>query len=239
MAFATTRWSVVLAAGREAPSALGDLFRIYASPLYAFARRRGAGPEDAHDLVQGFFLALLEKPFLRRADPERGRFRTFLLTAFRRHASKVREKGRARKRGGGRAFLPLDLETEEASYRAEPRDEETAERLFERRWALALLRAVMGDLAAEHGRRGRSPPFSDLEPFLLPTSPSPPQAEAAARAGVTPEAFRVALHRLRRRYRARLLARIRDTVADPGDVEDEIRHLMAAVAGATRRRGVG
>lgn len=230
MAFATTRWSLVVAAGRDAPSALSDLFRIYWYPLYAFARRGGASAEDAQDLVQGFFGALIEKHVLGKADPDRGRFRTFLLTAFKRHVAKEREKAGAKKRGGDRARLSLDFEDGERRFRLEPVDDATPDALFERQWALALLERVLERLRQEYGARGKSAAFAELRVFLTAGSSETTKAEAAKRLDLTDEAFRVALHRLRRRYRKALEDEILETVDDPKDVKDEIRHLMAAVA---------
>ncbi len=230
VAFATTRWSLVVAAGDDAPAALSDLIRIYWYPLYAFVRRGGASAEEAQDWVQGFFAALIEKHFLGKADPERGRFRTFLLTAFKRYVSKEREKAAAQKRGGGRIHLSLDFESGEERYRLEPPDDATPERLFERRWALALLERVLAGLQQDYGRRDQATSFAELKPFLAGGAPAPSKSEAAERLGLTPEAFRVALHRLKRRYRDALMAEILATVEDPADAKDEIRHLMDALA---------
>lgn len=229
MAFATTRWSLVAAAGKDARGALADLVAVYWYPLYAFARRRGADPDRAADLVQGFFAALIEKQFLLAADPARGRFRTFLLTAFQRHAAKEHARATAKKRGGGRRRLSLDLEAGEARYRLEPADTTTPERLYERRWALALLEKVLGDLEADYGRAGKTDLFCELRPFLVAGTPEATREAAALRLGLAPAAFRVALHRLRRRYRRRLEAEVLETLARPEDLADEIRCLMEAV----------
>jgi RNA polymerase sigma-70 factor (ECF subfamily) len=185
--------------------------------------------ESAQDLVQGFFAALIEKHFLLAADPERGRFRTFLLTAFKRYAAKEHEKAKAQKRGGDRVRLSLDFEVGERRYHAEPVDDVTPERLYERRWAVALLEKVLGDLQQEYGSRGKSALFVELRPFLVAGTPTASKAEAAARLGLSPEALRVALHRLRRRYRALLEGAILETLTDPADVTDEIRRLMEAL----------
>jgi RNA polymerase sigma-70 factor (ECF subfamily) len=232
--FATTRWSLVAAAGEglspEGRAALESLCRDCWFPLYAFARRGGAGPEEAADLVQGFFAELLEKGFLRQADPARGRFRTFLLAAFRHHASKARERERAQKRGGGVPAFSLDAIEGERRYLAEPADEHGPERLYERRWALALLDRVLADLRASYGDGERGAVFEVLRPFLLAGDP-PPALDAAARTlAMSESAAKMALHRLRRRYRDLLRARIAETVATPADVDDELRHLLAALA---------
>ncbi len=228
--FRTTRWSLVVAAGAAEGSggraALETLCRDSWFPLYAFARRGGAAPADAADLVQGFFADLLEREGIAAADPERGRFRTFLLAAFRHHASKEREKARAAKRGGG-AVLSLDFADGESRYLAEPVDDRTPERIYERRWALALLDRVLGDLEADYAG-DRAPLFRTLRPWLAGGDP-PSHAEAAAALGLSEGAVKVALHRLRRRYRDLLRAAIAETVATPEEVEDEIRHLLGAV----------
>jgi RNA polymerase sigma-70 factor (ECF subfamily) len=229
--FATTRWSLVVAAGEAVTptgrSALESLCRDCWFPLYAFARRSGATPDEAQDRVQSFFAALLEKGWLRQADPERGRFRTFLLAAFRHHVSHERERERAKKRGGGVVTFSLDAAEGERRYRAEPEDSETPERLYDRRFAFAILEAALAD-TREVYRGDRAPVFEGLRPFLVAGEPTPSLDSAAASLGMSPAAAKMALHRLRRRYRDALRARIADTVADRAEVEDEIRHLLAA-----------
>ena len=219
-----------MAAGDEAPAALSELAELYWYPLYAFARFRGRSEGDAQDLVQELFALLLEKGVLRAADPERGRFRTFLLTVFKRMMATAHEKDQALKRGGGRTRLSLDFEQGEERFRQEPPDELTPERRYERAWALTLLDKVLQDVGAEYGREGKSLLFAELRPFLVAGSLPPTQAEVARRLALTPGALRVALHRLRTRYRDRLRREIGQTVADPGDVNDEIRQLMAALS---------
>lgn len=232
--FATTRWSMVVAAGeRETPegrAALESLCRSCWVPLYAFARRGGARPEEAADLVQGFFADLLERSAIRQADPERGRFRTFLLAAFRHFASKERERERALKRGGGATILPLDFAAGESLYLAEPADDRTPERIYERRWALSLLDRVMGELRASYDGE-RAAVFEALRPFLAGEDPGGTLAQIGDRIGMTEGAAKVALHRMRRRYRDLLRAAIAETVADPSEVDGEIRHLLASLAG--------
>ena len=231
--FATTHWSLVVSAGSdsspEGRAALESLCASYWYPLYAFARRGGAEAHAAQDLVQGFFAELLEKDWIRQADRGRGRFRTFLLAAFRHHASHEREKARALKRGGGRKVLPLDFETGEGRYQLEPADERTPERLFERRWALTLLDAALARLREEHERSGRLDLFEALRGTLVAGGASSPWAEVGAKLGMTEGAVKVAAHRLRRRYREVLRRAIGETVADPSEVDDEIRHLMESL----------
>ena len=233
--FETTHWSIVIAAGAAADTAgraaLESLCAAYWYPLYAFERRFGTRAEEARDLVQGFFAELLEKDVLRQADRARGRFRTFLLAAFRHFVSREREKERALKRGGGRALLPLDFEDGESRFLREPVDDRTPERLFERRWALTLLDGAVARLRDEHREAGREDLFEALRWTIgAGGAAEAPWAEVGARLGMSEGAVKVAAHRLRRRYREVLRAAIAETVADPSDVDDEIRHLLEALA---------
>lgn len=232
--FPPTRWSLVVAAAepasRESRAALETLCRASWLPLYAFARRSGSAPEEAEDLVQGFFAALLEKGYLAQADRERGRFRTFLLAAFRHHVSHQREHDRAQKRGGAVRTLALDMTSGERLYLAEPADERTPERLFERRWALLVLERALEDLRASYGGRGQSEVFEALHPHLA-GGPARPLAEVGASLGLSEGATKVAVHRLRGRYRDVLRAAIAETVESPDLVDDEIRRLLEALAG--------
>jgi len=225
--FATTRWSVVVAAAESDPAAaraaLSELCGAYWYPLYADARRRGAASADAADLVQGFFAELIEKDWVAVADPDRGRFRAFLLTAFRRHAGHERERARAAKRGGG-AVVSLDMTNAESLFSLEPADTRTPERAFERRYALTLLARVLGRVRVER------PGDADLLPFVGGPGEARPYAEIAAARGATEGAVKVAVHRLRERWRDVLRDEVRATVADEADVDDEIRCLMDVVA---------
>jgi RNA polymerase sigma-70 factor (ECF subfamily) len=230
--FRTTRWSVVLAAGAKdaaARDALATLCATYWYPLYADARRRGADRAAAEDLVQGFFAALVEKDWAGDADPERGRFRAFLLTAFRRFAAKQRAKEVAAKRGGGRV-LSLDFDEGEARLQAEAGSESDPERAFERRWALTLLARALERTRREFETAGKAELFDALGPFVGAAGGERPYADVAARLSMTEGAVKVAVHRLRARHRENVRAEIRDTVADEAHVEDEIRRLMDAVA---------
>lgn len=235
--FASTRWSVVLAAGRSTTGvsrdALETLCRAYWYPLYAYARRRGADAHAAQDLVQGFFAKLLERGALAAADPHRGRFRTFLLVAFRHHAADEHDRAVAEKRGGGVPPLSLDVDFAdgEARFLREPGDARTAEREFERRWALLVLSSALTRTREEcdAGRRGEL--FAALAPFLGGAGDAAPYAEIAARLGTSEGAVKVAVHRLRGRYKEHLRAAIRDTVGPGVSVDDEIRDLLAALAG--------
>lgn len=232
--FATTHWSLVVAAAGDsdpARSALSELCETYWYPLYAFARRTGSDVEEARDLTQGFFAELLAKGYLAQADHERGRFRTFLLTSFRHFRSKERDRAHAAKRGGPLPTLSLDFTAGEQSYVAEPRASGTPEQLFEKRWALTLLERTLDDVRREYTDSGKSQLFGLLEPTLIGDSPAASYAEIGKRIDMTEAAVKVAAHRLRRRYRDRLRATVAATVADPSKVDDELKHLVLAVGG--------
>lgn len=233
--FATTRWSIVVAAGRkgtaESESALATLCESYWYPVYAFLRRRGLKPADAQDLTQGFFALLLEKDYVRAADREVGRFRTFLLTAVSRYLSKERERKRAQKRGGGRAALSLDFDAGEVRYQLEPVDEWTPQRLYERRWALTVLDRVLERLGQDYAQVGKGELFSKLKIYLTGASNVPSYEELAGDLELSEGAVKVAVHRLRRRYRELLKEEIAGTVAAPDDVADELNCLLAALRG--------
>lgn len=233
--FATTRWSIVVAAGKrgtvESEKALATLCESYWYPVYAFLRRRGLKPADAQDHTQGFFALLLEKDYVRTADRELGRFRTFLLTAVSRYLSKEREKQRTQKRGGGQAMLSLDFDAGELRYQLEPADEWTPQRLYERRWALTVLDRVLERLGRDYAQEGKGELFSQLKTFLTGESHLPSYAELAGELGLSEGAIKVAVHRLRRRYRELLKEEIAGTVATPEDVADELNCLLAALQG--------
>ena len=232
--FATTHWSVVLTAGRadttRARDALARLCQVYWHPLYAYVRRLGHSPHDAQDLTQEFFARLLEKNYLSDADASRGRFRSFLLGALKHFLANEWHKAHAQKRGGGHVPIPIDLGTSETSYGFEPADNTTAEKIFERRWALTLLAQVLKRLREEYLRDGREKLFDELKPTLTEASRTVRYVEIANRLGSSEGAVKVAVHRLRQRYREVLRAEIADTVASPAEVEDELRNLFAALA---------
>jgi len=231
--FATTHWSVVLAAGgtdtREAAPALERLCALYWYPLYVFVRRKGWAPDDAADLTQEFLARLLEKNYLSSADPARGRFRTFLLTAFERFLINEKKRERRQKRGGGRAALSLDRADAAERYRLEPADEITPERLYERRWALTLLGKAMDRLGEECAATGRAAVFSAARSLLTGGEGQAPYAEIAGRLSMTEGAVKTAVHRLRRRYGEVLRAEIAETVERPEEIEDEIQSLFRAL----------
>ena len=232
--FATTHWSLVIEArggSPQAEAALEVLCRRYWYPIYAFLRRRGSPPEDASDLTQGFFAALLEKEYLDDVDRQKGRFRTFLLTAASRFATKDYERQQAQKRGGGRKLLPLDFSQGESRYQHEPVDNWTPEKIFARRWALTVLDAALVRLRSEYEQSGRTALFDAIKVFLTGDSGAPPLAEVARRLSMTEGAVKVAVHRLRERYRQALREEIGQTVAEPADVEDELTALAKALRG--------
>lgn len=233
-AFATTRWSIVLHAGRgdapEARAALADLCRTYWFPLYAQVRRRGVSAHDAQDLTQAFFARLLENETLTHADPARGRFRSFVLTALKHFLNDEWARSRAQKRGGGVVPLSLDLETAEARLREQPSLEAAPDQAFDRAWALALLDAVLAKLEAEYRAAGKATQWSILKPALTGARGDQPYAAFAAQLGATEGAVKVAVHRLRRRYRELLETEIAHTVDSSAEVADELNHLFRALA---------
>jgi DNA-directed RNA polymerase specialized sigma24 family protein len=235
-AFVTTRWSLVLAAGNSASEAaqpaLETLCRTYWLPLYAFGRRLGKSPEDASDLTQGFFARLLEKRWIATADPDRGRFRTFLLTAFRRYISGEDRSAGTEKRGGGTVeFLSIDP-TAEARLAVDPADWRTPELAFEEAWAAALLETVLARLREEFGAHERQAVFDALQGFLLGDPPAAGMAAVISQLGMTEGAARMNLTRLRQRYRQILRSEIAQTVASPQEIEDELRHLIQVLTRA-------
>lgn len=234
-AFVTTHWSVVLTAGRSdttrAHDALAKLCQTYWYPLYAYVRRRGQSPEDAQDLTQEFFERLLEKHWVANADQAKGRFRSFLLSAMNHFLADEWDKARAQKRGGGVPPVPLQVETAETRYGVEPADPATPERVFERRWALTLLEEVLNRLRAEYEQEGKADLFAALHPCLVGERTAQPYAELAAKLGVNEGTVKSAVHRLRLRYRQLLRDEIANTVAGANEVDEELRHLFAALAG--------
>jgi RNA polymerase sigma factor (sigma-70 family) len=230
--FATTQWSVVLTAQSRSPAAdeaLEKLCRTYWWPLYGFVRRNGYDPEEAQDLTQGFFALLLERRDLDVVCREKGRLRSYLLVSLKNFLAKARRRELTLKRGEGKALVPLDelLARERADL--EPADNLTANRIFERRWALTLLEQVLARLESEYQSAGNAELFECLKEFLSDEPGHPSQAEVAAELGMTENAVKQAFHRLRQRYRQLLQDEIAQTVAVPGDVEDELRHFIAVL----------
>ncbi|MDR3458613.1 MAG: sigma-70 family RNA polymerase sigma factor [Verrucomicrobiae bacterium] len=228
--FATTHWSVVVtAAGSDAPrarAALAHLCQIYWYPIYHFVRRQGHARHDAEDFTQEFFARLLEKNWIAHADQSRGRFRTFLLLVLKRFLAGEWHKANAQKRGGARPCLPLPLATAETRYALEPAAVGTPEQAFEKQWALTLLETVLRELRREYEQAERGRLFEALKPCLMGSRESQPYATLAAEQAMSEGAVKVAVHRLRQRYRERLKAEIARTVASPADVDAEMRHLF-------------
>src|SRR6476620_11977075 len=219
--FPTTRWTLVIAAAdsrrTEARSALVSLCEAYWYPLYAYIRRRGYAADQAQDLAQDFFVRVLEGRYLDRADPERGRFRAFILSSLKFFLADEADRARALKRGGGKV-LSFEISSGEDRYRREPAHDETPERIFERRWALAVLDRVVERLRNEFVQHGRPEHFERLKVFLLGQSDAP-YAALAREMNTSEGALKVAIHRLRKRYRELFRQEIADTVADSAEVE--------------------
>lgn len=232
--FATTHWSVVRAAGKSSSprykEAMGTLCKIYWFPLYAYLRRHGYNNNQAEEHTQAFFAQLLEKHGLRSADPKQGKFRTFLLIALKYFLANERDRARAKKRGGGRKVLSLNFENAENRYALEPSHELSPENLFERSWALAVLERTMNRLQAEAVKTKKQKLLEHLKVYLTAKKSPVPYHEAAEELGMSEGAVKVAVHRLRRRYRKLLRDEIAQTVATEEQIDEEIRDLFAALA---------
>lgn len=232
--FTATHWSVVLALGQknapEFAAAFDKLCRAYWYPLYAHIRQRGHSPEDAQDLTQSFLLHLLtHKPFA-GLHPSKGRFRSFLLAALNLFLADQRDRQRALKRGGGRELLSLDARAAETRYGLELVDDRSPDRLFERRWALALLDQVLVRLEQDYAETGRADLFRHLKPFLVEGAHTRTWAEVAGELGLTEAAVKKAAQRLRQRYGLLFREEIAHTLADPAEVEDELRYLREVMS---------
>lgn len=231
--FATTHWSVVRLAARNdttrAQRALSDLCSAYWYPLYAYVRRQGVAPHDAQDLTQEFFARLLAGNDLAQVSAAHGKFRAFLLACLKHFLANEWEKARAAKRGGGQRTISFDEATAEGLYRLEPLDCVTAEKLYERRWAMTLLEATLAKLSTEFQREGKELLFERLKPTLAGSRESQPYAELAAELKMSAGAIKVAVHRFRQRYRELLRAEIASTVSTPSEVDEEIRYLFSVL----------
>jgi len=232
--FVTTHWSVVLSA-QEKPSstanpALETLCRTYWPPIYAFVRRQGYSPPDAQDLTQEFFSRLLEKDYMASVNSSKGRFRSFLLASLKHFLANEWDKARAQKRGGNRVLIPIHSGPAETAYGLEPVENITPETVFERRWALTLLELVLARLRAEQVRDGKVKLFEELKTTLTGERGALRYAEIGARLNLSEGAVKVAVHRLRKRYRELLREEIAHTVSGPEQIEGEIRALFCALA---------
>ena len=232
--FVTTHWSVVLSAqdrsSARSAQAMESLCRAYWYPLYAYVRRLGHQSADAQDLTQEFFARLLAKEWLASADREKGRFRTFLVVALKRFLANEWDRVHREKRGGHAPHFPLDTELAEARYQSEPALELTADRIYERRWALTLLENTMNRLREEFGQANKGAEFERLKVFLTAEKSAMAYADVARDLGTSEGAARVAVHRLRRRFRKVFREEVAHTVAASEDVDEELRHLLAALA---------
>jgi RNA polymerase sigma factor (sigma-70 family) len=231
--FVTTRWTMVLTAGASdtthAQQALEKLCQTYWYPLYAYVRRQGHSPEDAQDLTQEFFARFLAKNYLGDVDRSKGKFRSFLIACLKHYLSKEYVRRNALKRGGGQALVPLDGLAAETRYCREPADAATPDKLFERQWALTLLEQVLARLAGEYDAAGKRAQFEQLQGALTGDKALASYREIGERLGLNEGAVKVAVHRLRQRYRELLRDEIAQTVADPAEVDDEIRYLFSAL----------
>jgi RNA polymerase sigma factor (sigma-70 family) len=236
--FQSTRWSVVLlSAQSQAPGskeAFANLCKLYWYPLYAFVRHRGHSPEDAEDLVQGFFLHLVEHKTLSRIDRSKGKFRSFLLASVQKYLSDEADRARCSKRGGKAEFVHLDLEGAEDRYGLEPVDALTPEKIFDARWAMALISEALNRLNREYVAQGKATTFQTLKAFLDPvnTKNLPSYEELAGQMEVSDGALKTLIHRLRKQYTALVREEISRTVSDPFDVDEEIHQLCEALIAA-------
>lgn len=232
--FGTTRWSVVLRAGAagsdDTRDALSELIESYWYPLYAFSRRSGNPHHDALDLTQGFLAHLLQSQALRSVSPDKGRFRSFLLAAFKNFMANQRRAAATERRGGAVTTLSLSDAEFQNRYDREPAVAETPERLFERSWIEELLARVRARLAEDYRQAGKPELFELLEPHLAGCHEALPRPEICSRLKLSPAALAMSLHRMRRRYGELLRQEVAATVDDPAEVDDELRALMAAAS---------
>ncbi|MBI5396270.1 MAG: sigma-70 family RNA polymerase sigma factor [Verrucomicrobia bacterium] len=232
--FVTTRWTTVLAAGRQssplADVALEELCRVYWYPLYAYVRRHGQSKEDAEDLTQAFFERFLQKNYLEGLSSERGRFRAFLLASLKHFLANEWDRAGRQKRGAHATHLSLDWRDADTRYQFDLRDDLSPDKLYDRAWAVALLEHVVGRLHDECIVDGKAEVFAQLKPLLMADKSTISYPQAAAALGISEEAARVAVHRLRRRYRELLREEIAQTLADAAQVDEEMRALFAAFA---------
>jgi len=230
IAFTTTHWSVVLEAQGESPAAqeaLEKLCRTYWRPIYGFVRRQGVAPAEAEDLTQGFFASLLEHRNLNAVRQEQGRLRSYLLGALKYFLGEERRRGMAIKRGKGQRLIPFEELRAAERVGLEPADPMTPELIYERRWASTVLERALNLLKDEYQRAGNATLFDWLKQLLPGEPDAPSQKDVAAQLGMTENAVRQAFHRFRQRYQSLLREEISNTVATPGDIEDELRHLIA------------
>lgn len=232
--FLPTRWSLVREAGRrgspQAEAALAQLCEIYWYPLYLYVRRLGHSAEDAQDVTQAFFARLMDKNYIALAEREKGKFRSFLLTALKRFLINEWDRTNRQKRGGGRQILSLDEENSENRYLAEPADQMTPEKAFDRRWAMTLLERVLNRLEADHAAAGKATVFAELRILLTGEKSDSSYAEMAERLQLSEGTLKVTVHRLRQRYAELVRKEIAHTLTSHEEVDDEMRHLFSALS---------
>jgi RNA polymerase sigma-70 factor (ECF subfamily) len=235
--FDSTQWSLVLSAAQgsspEADQALSILCSVYWPPLYAYIRRKGYAVPEAQDLTQAFFVRLMEKNYLQDVQRGRGKFRSFLLASLKHFLANEWDRAQTQKRGGGISIVPLEMESAEEQYIAERTDYLTPEKIYERRWALTLIDRVFRQLEKEFEVSGRTPIFAQLKTFITESENRIPHRQIAAELGMTEGAVKVAVHRLRRRYRDLMRAEVGRTIASPAnsdEVDDELRYLLSALS---------
>jgi RNA polymerase sigma factor (sigma-70 family) len=232
--FRTTLWSVVLAAGKQSNAnsqeALARLCQTYWYPIYVYVRRQGHNADEAQDLTQDFFAKLLSKNYLQNIKPERGKFRSYLLSALKHFLADEWDRARAQKRGGGQKLLRLDVEGAEDRYKLEPSHSVSPEKIFDKRWALTLLEQVLKRLSEEYKRNERAELFERLKVYLVQKKDTGTYGDVAKELDMTENAVKVAVHRLRQRYRALLKEEILQTVSEPEDVDEEIRYLFQSLS---------
>lgn len=232
--FTTTQWSLVLHAGDsldpESESESAQLCRNYWYPLYAYIRHRGYAVEDARDLTQTFFQRVLERKLLKRVKPDGRKFRSYLLTALKHFLSDEWDRARAQKRGGGQTLISLDYESAQERYAIEPRETQSPDQLYEKRWALTILEQVMARLRQDYQKTNKAALFEAIQE-ALPKGRSTPYSEIAETLSMSESAVKVAVHRMRSRFRKRLREEVSQTLSEGADTEEEIQHLFAALAG--------
>ena len=233
--FNTTHWTIVLACRDQddssaAEQALANLYQTYWYPLYAYIRRCGYSEHDAEDLVQGFYAHIHEKHALAKADPQRGKFRTFLLSSLQNFLANENERTRAQKRGGGLELIRLDAEDAKARYQLEPVHSVTPEKIFEMRWAHALLDETLAGLRADFAARGKQRLFEGLQTFLTADSGETSYQQAADNLGLPLSAVKTSVHRMRLDYRTRLREEIGRTVSCPEEIDEELLYLRKVLA---------
>jgi RNA polymerase sigma-70 factor (ECF subfamily) len=235
--FEATRWSVVLASAKtQAPGAkeaLAELCRTYWQPLYAFARRRGHDHHRAQDMIQSFFLSLIESKSLARADPLKGKFRSYLLAALQNHMLSELSRSNAQKRGGGVQLISIDENDVESKFAAAHLSNQApAEDVFEREWAVAAVEAAMSQLEAEFVRRRKQSIFLALKPYLIGEQPAGTYEQTSLALGQSVGAVRTGVHRLRQDFRTHLRREVAKTVESPDQIDEEMRHLRTVLGGS-------